>query len=240
MHSIPAARAVRRAAACRGGSSSAPLRPATVAAPRDGKRDRRAAQAQAAPSPAGRPILIKGGCVLSLDRAVGDFEQADVLIEGRKISAVQPNISAANAQVIDASNAIVMPGFVDTHRHMWQGILRNVLPDGSLEDYRNVVQRTFGAKMMPDDVYVADLLSALGAIDTGVTCVLDWSHIHNTPEHTDACHQGLAGIRRARGVRLWHGQTRPRRAMEGCADAQVSRRHRAAAQAVFLQRRPAD
>ena len=103
----------------------------------------------------------------------------------------------ANAEVIDAANTIVMPGFVDTHRHMWQGTLRNVLPDGSLDDYRNVVQRTFGAKMMPDDVYAADLLSALGAIDTGVTCVLDWSHIQNTPEHTDACIKGLqdSGVR---------------------------------------------
>src|SRR5262245_44357010 len=59
----------------------------------------------------GRPILIKGGCVLSLDRAVGDFEQADVLIEGTKISAVRPSITAANAEVIDAADTIVMPGF---------------------------------------------------------------------------------------------------------------------------------
>jgi cytosine/adenosine deaminase-related metal-dependent hydrolase len=154
--------------------------------------------AEAQPCPkAGQPILLKGGCVLSLDRAVGDFEQADVLIEGKTIKAVQPNISAPNAQVIDAKNRIVMPGFVDTHRHMWQGFLRNVLPDGSLEDYRNVVQRTFGAKMVPDDVYAADLVSALGAIDSGVTCVLDWSHIQNSPEHTDACIKGLreSGVR---------------------------------------------
>src|SRR6187431_1775397 len=81
----------------------------------------RGGDAEAAPrAQAGRPILIKGGCVLSLDRAVGDFEQADVLIEGKKISAVRPNISAPNAQVIDAKNRIVIPGFVDTHRHMWQ------------------------------------------------------------------------------------------------------------------------
>ncbi|MET0630417.1 MAG: amidohydrolase family protein [Xanthobacteraceae bacterium] len=155
-----------------------------------------AQQAPAAPAP-GRAILIKGGCVLSLDRAVGDFEAADVLVEGGKISAVRPNISAPNAEVIDASKSIVMPGFVDTHRHMWQGFLRNVLPDGSLDDYRNVVQRTFGAKMVPDDVYAANLLSALGAVDTGVTCVLDWSHIQNTPEHTDACIKGLqdSGVR---------------------------------------------
>ena len=158
-------------------------------------------QAEAAPQPAkpGRPILLKGGCVLSLDKAVGDFEQADVLIEGSKISAVKPNISAPNAQVIDASNSIVMPGFVDTHRHMWQGFLRNVLPDGSLQDYVATVQRKFGANFTPEDNYAANLLSAVGCIDVGVTTVLDWSHIHNSPEHTDASIKGLqeSGVRAA-------------------------------------------
>jgi cytosine/adenosine deaminase-related metal-dependent hydrolase len=155
------------------------------------------AQPRHATPSAGKPILIRGGCVLSLDRAVGDFEQADVLIEGKKISAVKPNISAPGAQVIDASKCIVAPGFVDTHRHMWQGFLRNVLPDGSLDDYIATVQKKFGATMTPDDVYAADLVSALGAIDSGVTCVLDWSHIQNSPEHTDACIKGLqdSGVR---------------------------------------------
>ena len=145
----------------------------------------------------GRAILIKGGCVLTLDRTVGDFEQADVLIEGGKISAVRASISAPNAEVIDASRMIVMPGLVDTHRHMWQGILRNVLPDGSLDDYIATVQKTFGAKYVPDDVYAGDYFSALGAIDSGVTCILDWSHIHNTPEHTDAAVKALgdSGVR---------------------------------------------
>jgi cytosine/adenosine deaminase-related metal-dependent hydrolase len=145
----------------------------------------------------GRLTLLKNGMVLTLDPAIGDFEQADVLIEGAKIKEVKPNISAPNAQVIDASKSIVMPGFVDTHRHMWQGFLRNVLPDGSLEDYIMTVQRKFGANMTPDDVYAADLISALGAIDSGVTCVLDWSHIHNSPEHSDAVIKGLkdSGVR---------------------------------------------
>ena len=153
------------------------------------------AQAQQ-PAP-GRPILIKGGCVLTLDRAVGDFEQADVLIEYGKISAVRPSISAPNAEVIDAARMIVMPGLVDTHRHMWQGILRNVLPDGSLDDYIATVQKVFGAKYTPDDVYAGDYFSALGAIDSGVTCILDWSHIHNTPEHSDAAVKALtdSGVR---------------------------------------------
>jgi 5-methylthioadenosine/S-adenosylhomocysteine deaminase len=166
---------------------------AVIGATGDAARSQQPGSAAAA----GRSILIKDGCVLTLDRAVGDFERADVLVEGGKISAVQANISAPNAEVIDASRMIVMPGFVDTHRHMWQGILRNVLPDGSLDDYRAVVQRTFGAKYTPDDVYAGDLFSALGAIDSGVTCVLDWSHIHNTPEHTDAAIKALAdsGVR---------------------------------------------
>src|SRR5262252_5756224 len=149
------------------------------------------AQQPSGATASGRAILIKGGCVLTLDRAVGDFEQADVLIEGGKISAVRASISAPNAEVIDASRMIVMPGLVDTHRHIWQGILRNVLPDGSLDDYIATVQKTFGAKYTPDDVYAGDYFSALGAIDSGVTCILDWSHIHNTPEHTDAAIKAL-------------------------------------------------
>jgi cytosine/adenosine deaminase-related metal-dependent hydrolase len=172
------------------GAVAASTTAATVAAPAK-------AQETVGQSTQGRPILIKGGCVLSLDSAVGDFEQADVLIEGSKISAVRPNIDAPNARLIDASDTVVAPGFVDTHRHMWQGLLRNVLPDGSLEDYIATVQKVFGANYTPDDVYAGDYFSALGAIDTGVTCVLDWSHIHNTPAHTDAAIEALkdSGVR---------------------------------------------
>jgi hypothetical protein len=85
----------------------------------------------------------------------------------------------------------VAPGLVDNHRHMWQGILRNVLPDGSLDDYIATVQKIFGANYTPDDVYAGDYFSALGAIDIGVTCILDWPHIHNTPAHTDAAIKAL-------------------------------------------------
>ena len=83
----------------------------------------------------GGRIILKGGCVLSLAPSVGDFETADVLIEGSKIVAVQPNLKMS-AAMIDASNMIVMPGFVDTHRHIWEGQLRNILPNGLLSDYQ--------------------------------------------------------------------------------------------------------
>ena len=157
--------------------------------------------AQQAPAPAGaRRLLIKGGCVLSLDPAVGDFDAADVLIEGTRIGAVGPNLTA-DAEVIDASRAIVMPGFVDTHRHMWQGALRNILPNGLLSDYTRDITGTARAVMRPEDARIGDLVSALGALNAGVTTVLDWSHIGNTPAHAEACIDGL----RASGIRAVYG-----------------------------------
>jgi 5-methylthioadenosine/S-adenosylhomocysteine deaminase len=76
-------------------------------------------------------ILLKGGVVLSLDKSVGDFEKADVLIEGRKIVAIRPNISAG-ARVVDCSGCIVMPGFISTHNHQYEGIQRAIIADGLL------------------------------------------------------------------------------------------------------------
>ena len=152
--------------------------------------------------------------MLTLDRAVGDFEKADVLIEGGKIKEVKPSISAPNAQVIDASKSIVMPGFVDTHRHMWQGFLRNVLPDGSLEDYRNVVQRTFGAKMTPDDVYAADYISALGAIDCRRHLRARLVAHRNFARAHRRLHQGTAGLGRAGVFAYGAGQNETGRVME--------------------------
>jgi 5-methylthioadenosine/S-adenosylhomocysteine deaminase len=144
----------------------------------------------------GSRLLLKGGCVLSLDPKVGDFDTADVLIENGKIALVRPNISV-DAQVIDATNTIVMPGFVDTHRHMWQGTVRNSLPNGLLNDYIRDILGSVRSAMRPEDVHIGDLVSALGAINAGVTTVLDWSHIGNTPAHTDAAIAGLreSGIR---------------------------------------------
>src|SRR5437660_2638603 len=87
-----------------------------------------------------RRILIKGGVVLTLDRQVGDFAQADVLIEDGKIREVRPNIAAGDAVVVEAGNRIVIPGFVDTHVHSYQGLLRGILSNGLLNpDYNRDV-----------------------------------------------------------------------------------------------------
>ena len=139
-------------------------------------------------------MLLKDGIVLTLDPAIGNFYKADVLIEGTKIASVGPNLQASDAEVIDASNMIVMPGFIDTHRHMWEGILRNIGVDIPLEgeaSYMTFILGTLSPAYRPQDVYVGNLISALGAIDAGVTTILDWSHIQASPEHTDAAIRAL-------------------------------------------------
>src|SRR6516165_5927264 len=147
------------------------------------------AQAQA-PAPSGR-TLIKGGSVVSVDRGIGDLPQGDVLIEGARIAAVGPNLAADNAQVIDARDMIVMPGFIDSHRHMWEGAIRTLIPDANLRDYLTLILGKYGPAYRPDDVYIGDLVSALAALDAGITTIVDWSHIQNTPAHTDAAIRAL-------------------------------------------------
>ncbi|MEA2960113.1 MAG: 5-methylthioadenosine/S-adenosylhomocysteine deaminase, partial [Alphaproteobacteria bacterium] len=143
-------------------------------------------------------ILLKGGVVLTMDPQVGHFANADVLIEDGKIREVRPNIAVASAATIDATGRIIVPGFVDTHSHSYQGILRNILTNGRVDpDYnRDIVGRITPA-YTPEDAYVGMLATALGMIDMGTTCVVDVSQVNNTPEHSDALIKALqdAGIR---------------------------------------------
>jgi len=150
------------------------------------------------PPQAGRRLLIRGGWVLTLDHALGDFVTGDLLVDGARIAAVGPRIEVGNdTAVIDAQGMVVAPGFVDTHRHLWQGQLRNLLPDGTLQEYFQRITGGLRPRYRPDDVYAGNLLSACGALNAGVTTVLDWSHVGNSPAHADAAVQALreAGLR---------------------------------------------
>lgn len=145
-----------------------------------------------------RTTLIKGGYILTLDPTLGDLPNADVLIEGDLIKAVGLNLTAGvNANVIDARQCIVMPGFVDTHRHTWQTPVRGVLPSCTLDEYFSGMLDNIGLQYRAEDVYIANLMGALEALNAGITTLLDWSHVNNTPEHADAAIAGLAesGIR---------------------------------------------
>ncbi|MEU8845747.1 amidohydrolase family protein [Streptomyces sp. NPDC048564] len=141
-------------------------------------------------------ILLRAGHVLSMDPAVGDLPQGDVLIEDGRITAVEPDISA-DAEVLDMTGRIVIPGFVDTHRHTWEASIRNVAPDATLDDYFVDILDSFAPLYTPEDVYAANLAGSLECLNAGITTLVDWSHINNTPAHPDAAIQALteSGIR---------------------------------------------
>ncbi len=140
--------------------------------------------------------VLRSGHVISMDPDIGDLPQGDVLVEDGRIAAVRPEISA-DAEVLDMTGRIVIPGFVDTHRHTWEAPIRGVAPDATLDDYFVDILDSFAPLYTPEDVYAGNLAGALECLNAGITTLVDWSHINNTPEHPDAAIQGLAesGIR---------------------------------------------
>jgi 5-methylthioadenosine/S-adenosylhomocysteine deaminase len=140
-------------------------------------------------------VLLRGGHVLSMDPEIGDVYGGDVLLEDDRIAAVGPSLDMGDADIVDASSCIVMPGFIDSHRHTWETVIRGIAPDVSLAGYFDVVLDQLAPAYRPEDVYAGNFLGSLEAIDAGVTTVLDWSHINNTPEHADEAIRGLRDAR---------------------------------------------
>ncbi|ONI91001.1 amidohydrolase [Actinosynnema sp. ALI-1.44] len=167
----------------------------------------------------GRRYVIRGGAVMSMDQNVGDFEVADVLVEGSKIVEIRPDIRAAGAGVIDARGRIVLPGFVDTHHHLFETAERAFLANGLLRDdhsgspssypnYGEHILQGFAKVYRPEDVYINSLFAGLSQLDTGVTTVLDVSQIHHSPEHTDAAIQALVDTGRRSAFGFFEGDGR--------------------------------
>ena len=136
--------------------------------------------------------LIRGGCVLTLGDRTPNFSQADVLIEDGLVTEVGNGLRSRGAEVIDARDTIVMPGFVDTHRHVWKSLFRNLGDSGAA-----VSADVFGPHYQADDLYAATLIGLLGALEAGITTVVDWSDIQMSSQHTAAALQAHAdaGIR---------------------------------------------
>jgi len=150
----------------------------------------------------GRRYVIRNGHVMSMDPAVGDFVEADVLIEGNKIKAIGPNLRVGGAGEIDARGRIVMPGFIDTHHHQFETALRSFLANGILINdgsmspsadptYYEYILLKFAPVYRPQDVYINELFGGLAQLDDGVTTVHDVSQIHHSPQHSDAAVQAL-------------------------------------------------
>jgi 5-methylthioadenosine/S-adenosylhomocysteine deaminase len=133
----------------------------------------------------GRSFLIRDALVLTMDPHLGDglvgqLDDADVLIVGDKIKAVGHGLSAHGAEVIDGKGKIVMPGFIDTHDHLWQSLIRGCAADENVNGW--LVRCVFPfntASFSEFDAYTGVRLSTSGLINTGVTTVVDWSHNFN-------------------------------------------------------------
>ena len=157
-----------------------------------------ASQLLAPLAPPPHKMLIKGATIISMDGKVGNLSRGDILIARGIIAAIGQNLQADGAEVIDATQMIAIPGMVDTHRHSWEGQLRRINPNAAtLEDYCNATHFSFAKYYRPRDIYVGNLLTALGCIDAGITTVIDNSHNSRTGAHADAAVEALldAGIR---------------------------------------------
>jgi 5-methylthioadenosine/S-adenosylhomocysteine deaminase len=136
-------------------------------------------------------LIIRGGRVLVGAPIHGRVETVDVLVEGSRITAIAPDLEVPGCEEIDATGCFVLPGFVDTHHHLWQTTMRGVCADWNLTDYYWCIRRNHAVVHGPEDVYAGTYAGALAQLDAGTTCTIDFSHCLITPDHADEALRGL-------------------------------------------------
>ena len=129
--------------------------------------------------------------MVTCDESYGVILNGDILITGDQIGAIGPGLAHPDAETIDATGMIAMPGFVDSHRHTWEAPFHAIGADWNAGQYLTGIHLGLSKYMRPEDTYNGILLGALDALDTGITTLLDWSHNMETPEHADASVQAL-------------------------------------------------
>ncbi len=152
-------------------------------------------------------ILIRNGTIISMDPEIGDLPTGDLLIEGDCVLAVGEKLDAQDAEILDASGKIVIPGLINAHLHTWETALRGIGGDWRGPEYFRVVHANLAPRYTPGDTYLGNLLGTLNQIDSGTTTIFDWCHNNATPEHSDAAIDGLidSGVRAVFG----HGTVKP-------------------------------
>src|SRR4051794_6402127 len=176
---------------------TADSRPAAGVSPAPGEtppwlRRRRSEMADQGARP---PVLLRGATVLTMDDAKTVLTSADVLTQDDRIAEVGERLTAPPGAVeIDATGGIVMPGMIDTHRHMWQTVQRGYGADWTLTQYFVYYYLEHGKLFRPEDIHAGNVLAAAEAIDAGVTTCVDWSHNNHTVDHADAAVDALEAI----------------------------------------------
>ncbi len=158
------------------------------------------AQAQVAAA-AGRPILIRGATVLTLDDGLGTLPRGDVLVRDGRIAEIKLGIEAADAQVIDGTGCIALPGFVNSHIHLAQAILRGLAGDATLDQYFKQIVFKYTRHIRPEDLAASDYAGALEQLSAGTTTLFDWCREALTPAHADA----IVDAMKRSGIRAFFG-----------------------------------
>ena len=142
-----------------------------------------------------RPVVLRGGTVLTMNDQKSVLRDADVLVVDERIAAVGTSLDVPpDAIEIDASRGVVMPGMIDTHRHMWQTAMRGYGADWTLTQYFVWYYLSYGKLFRPEDIYAGNLLSAIESLDAGVTTTVDWSHGLQTVDHAEAAVDALEAV----------------------------------------------
>ena len=148
------------------------------------------------PAPqSGRPVVLRGGTVLTMDDRHTVLRGADVLVADHRIAAVGRALDVPEGtQEVDASGGIIMPGMIDTHRHMWQTAMRGYGADWTLTQYFVWYYLEHGRAFRPEDVHAGNLLSAWESLESGVTTTVDWSHGLQSVDHAEAAVDALQEV----------------------------------------------
>ena len=151
-------------------------------------------------------VLIKGATIITMD-ALGDLPQGDILVTGETLTDIAPSIHADDAEVVDATGHIIIPGLINAHMHTWQTALRGLAANWTLLEYFQKMHAGLATVFAPQDLYIATLVGALNQLNCGTTTLADWCHNNPTPEHNDAAIAGLCGS----GIRaaFFHGTPKP-------------------------------
>jgi 5-methylthioadenosine/S-adenosylhomocysteine deaminase len=153
------------------------------------------AQAAEADLTAARPVVFRNATILTMDDAHTIARDTDLVIAGERIAEVGTRLTAPDGAVeIDATGGVLMPGMIDTHRHMWQTAMRGYGADWTLTQYFVWYYLNWGKVFRPEDIYAGNLLAAIEAIDAGVTTTVDWSHGLQTTDHAEAAVDALTEV----------------------------------------------
>lgn len=147
-------------------------------------------------------IGIRNVTIYEVDKETFSSNQ-EVLVTGKTISKIQsqPRAPTPVKKVIDGSNLVLLPGFINTHTHLWQHVAKSIAPDAQLQDWVKLVYR-YAHYLKPDEIVWVTLIAAKQAQLSGITTVSDFASVNF---QSDAVESTLKALNQAKmgGYVVW-------------------------------------